>query len=302
MQNKILGLIWILIFSFSGFPNWAQEKANPFDLIPRLDKATIQNLETEESGSEIDTIINPFDIIRSVPLSDIENAPYVVNPNVEPILNTNWDRFKFFSIGIILLFLAAMVSLVGSSLNNAIRSFLNDNAFNQFFRESEGRGSITYYLLYFFFFINLGLFLVYVVRYFDLALPWQSPSIQWLMLSFGVMALFLGKHVLLLLVGAIFPVSREINKYIFLIVVFSITVGILLIPSNMLMAYGPPESERIVFYGTLGLIGLIYIFRLLRSLLIANKYLVLHGFHFLLYICSVEIAPVVIVVRLILNQ
>jgi len=40
----------------------------------------------------------------------------------------------------------------------------------------------------------------------------------------------------------------------------------------------------------------------LRGLLLANKFVLFHKFHFLLYICIVEIAPVVLVLKLIFSQ
>lgn len=302
MGRKLLIWYGIMVLLAAAHSGMAQQAGNPFELIPRLDPEALEAAEADVAGVQDTASVNPFDIVREAPLAPGDATPYVVNPNVEPILNTNWDRFRFFSVGIMLLLLAIMVSLVGSSLNNAFRSFLNDNAFNQYFREREGRGAQTYYVLHGFFFVNLGLFLVYLLRHYEVTLPWSAPSRQWLILALGTALLFMGKHLLLLIVGSIFPVWRDIRRYIFLILVFSITIGVALIPANMLMAYGPEGSESTVVYLTLGSIGLVYLYRVIRGLLIANTYLVLHRFHFLLYICSVEIAPVMIIVRLILNQ
>jgi hypothetical protein len=148
----------------------------------------------------------------------------------------------------------------------------------------------------------LALFLVLLLNYLEVLLPWGNLFLAWLMITLGIAGLFLAKQLVLIILRLIFPVETEVKRYIFLILVFSITIGILLVPINLLFAYGPEGSEQTVLYVSSGLFALIYLFRALRSLLIANKFLAFHRFHFLLYICIVEIAPVLIIVRLILNQ
>ena len=54
--------------------------------------------------------------------------------------------------------------------------------------------------------------------------------------------------------------------------------------------------------GALPMSGLTYIFRSLRGLFVAGRFLAFHKFHFLLYICTVEIAPVLILIKLIFKQ
>lgn len=281
-----------------------QNAGNPFELLPRLSPEDREiNSNTAPSGSSTaeDTIVNPFDLIEGrAPNADL--VPYEIDTKIDPIITSDRGRFNFFAIAIMLLLLASGVSLVGSYLNKSFQSFVNDNAFNQYFREQEGRGAFPYYILYAIFFINLALFLILLLNYLEVSLPWSSLFLTWLIFTGGLATLFLAKQFILIILRWVFPVEQEVRRYIFLILVFSITISTLLVPLNLLFAYGPEGSEQTVLYIIIGLIGLIYLFRSLRALLIANKFLAFHRFHFLLYICTIEIAPILIIVRLILNQ
>lgn len=279
-----------------------QNAGNPFELVPRLDEADRQVDTFEEViEEEEDSLINPFDLVYdSRPEDDFE--PYEIDTKVAPIITSDKERFQFFGIGIMLILFTSGISLVGSYLNRAFQAFVSDNPFNQYFREQEGRGAAPYYVLYTLFFINLGFFLVLMLSNYQVSLPVGNYYLQWLLLSAGIGFLFLLKHLLLIIIRWVFPVEVEMRRYIFLIIIFSIVLGTALVPANLLLAYGPEGSEKIVLIGTFGMIALVYFFRSIRALFIANKQILFHRFHFLLYICTVEIAPALIAVRLILNQ
>lgn len=279
-------------------PLLAQNANNPFELVPRLSTEQLKSNTSEDLDT---TQVNPFDIIYESPRPD-ESSSYVVDTKVDPIITSDYGRFKFFSVGILLLLLVVGVSLVGNTYRKSVLSFLNDNMFNQFYREREGRGALPYYILYMIFFINLGFFLVLMLQHYQVTLPISNFYLQWSALSGALFLLFMFKQLLLLYIGSIFPIRKDMSKYIFLIVVMAITLGAALIVLNLLLAYGPEGSAQTVIYVSLGIIALFYVFRSIRALFIANKYLVFHRFHFLLYICTVEIAPVVIILRYLFNQ
>ena len=64
-----------------------------------------------------------------------------------------------------------------------------------------------------------------------------------------------------------------------------------------LFAYGPDSLKMPILYLIFAVIAGVYLFMFLRSLFSAGRFLSFHKFHFLLYICTVEIAPVLILVR-----
>ncbi|MCB0639495.1 MAG: DUF4271 domain-containing protein, partial [Lewinella sp.] len=103
--------------------------------------------------------------------------------------------------------------------------------------------------------------------------------------------LFTGKHLLLAILGAIFPFRAEVKRYSFTIMVFSYLLGVVLAPACFLISYAPDNWARPLIYVVLGLIVIVYFLRSARGLFIANRFVFSHQFHFLLYICAVEIVP-----------
>jgi hypothetical protein len=58
----------------------------------------------------------------------------------------------------------------------------------------------------------------------------------------------------------------------------------------------------LLVFWVLGLVSIFYIYRSLRALNIGSKFLVSDQFHFLLYLCTVEVAPVVLLAKLAIMQ
>ncbi|MDV7393473.1 DUF4271 domain-containing protein, partial [Arthrospira platensis SPKY1] len=99
--------------------------------------------------------------------------------------------------------------------------------------------------------------------------------------------------------GAIFPIQKETRLYNFTIIIFTIMLGVLLLGLNMFIAYMPAAYTQGFVYAAFAAIASLYLFRALRGLIIGQQFVYTYLFHFLLYLCAVEIAPVVVLARLI---
>ncbi|MCB0640352.1 MAG: DUF4271 domain-containing protein [Phaeodactylibacter sp.] len=288
-----LGLV--LLFGTPGLSQ-AQQTANPFEIGARvIPKDTAQ--ETKGPRNPFDLVPEPVQPITAP--SPIEAPVQLINPEEVPEVDT-YHQFLFAVLITVLLLMAFLFILFRNFVSRAYRAFVNDNLLSQIHRDQGFVPSLPYLLFYLLFFINLGFFLFLFCKYFDLPVG-KTDTYSLLILTGGVAALFIGKHLLLAIVEGIFPVEKEIRQYNFTIVIFSIIIGLVMVPLNLLIAYGPEGMLPMLFWITLGLIGLVYLYRILRGIFIANRFLALHQFHFLLYICTVEIAPVMVVVKILLD-
>ncbi|MDX1942210.1 MAG: DUF4271 domain-containing protein [Saprospiraceae bacterium] len=297
-MNRIPG--WAVIFltlCCTSFPAFAQNTANPFELTPRLEAAPPENNDSVASRGTG----NPFDLVAPSVASAKKKSAKSKPARPQISEEGRRGRFLFIMVMGILLTLTLLMTVMRSFFRRAYEAFLTDNMMNQVYRDRESVGPWPFLVLYAFFFINGGLFIYFLAKYFNFYLP-GGHFLQWAYCTAGLGGLFLIKHLLLNIIGFTFPTEKEVRLYSFLIVVFGIVLGLVLTPINILLAYGPKSLSPILIFGTLGLIVLVYAFRYVRSLFIAERFLLFHRFHFLLYICTVEIAPVMILVKLILNQ
>lgn len=296
-QILLLALGWVVWVGGAS----AQTAMNPFDLRYRMESDSFP-----ESGFPSADLNNPFEL-RVWPKEQAATgvaapsrpAPAKVRMPANPQVQLGQIRLTVTLL--ILLLLTFLITLFRGILFKAFAGFFNDNLFFQFFREYEGRGVHPSWFLYLLYPVNAGMFAFFTLRHFGL----QIHSSLWLELGIclgGALAALFLKHLVLGLVASIFPVAKEVDRYQFLMQVFGIALGVFLAPVNILLAYGPDTLHKGLVFGTFSVFALVYAFRSLRGLLIANKFLIAHRFHFLLYICTVELSPVLIFIKLVLDQ
>ncbi len=282
----------LLVLCCVGLLVFAQSGANPFELAPRM--------PAQDTGEVVDKGTgNPFDLVAPTSATTARKKPARKRTPISE--EAAYYRFLFISIMGILLMLTLLMTLFRSFFRKAIQAFSNDTMMNQVYRDRESVGALPFLALYSFFFVNGGLFIYFLAKNYNANLPGNHFQ-QWLYYTLALVGLFSLKHLLLNIVGFIFPVEKEVRLYNFLIMIFGIVIGLILAPINILLAYGPESIFGTLILITLIMLGSVYLFRYARSLFIADRFLFFHRFHFLLYICTVEIAPVMVLVKLVLNQ
>jgi hypothetical protein len=218
---------------------------------------------------------------------------------VKPLLTE--QSTNFFLLITLLLLLALLLTFLRSFAIASVGAFGTDNLFNFLYREMSGRGVLPYLLLYIFFIVNLGVF-------FHFSMPVLLNSLHATFttdyyLVFFIPLILLGlRHLLLTFIGFVFPVKKEMDRYQFLMVVTGISMGLFIAPVNIFFPYLNEEWKQIFILVTFIFIGFILLYHYLRGLTLGVRFIGSHQFHFLLYICTVEIAPVLILVKLIINS
>ena len=314
---------WVLLLVVLGevFALRAQNTPNPFELTPRLDPAAqvaateVQNTTTPganpfdlqrpgqqptapTSAAPQDTSANPFDLV--VPATPTELITRETNdakkagdtqdalaaPADDP--GTNGALLLITS----LLLSAATLSIIffrGMYLK-AYRALFNDNLLSQLYREREAGALGIFLITYSVFFLAAGFFTVLALRHWGY-LGREALWSQFVYITIGITSLMVVKHLLLAIIGYVFPVEKETSRYSFTIMVFAIILGLFLTIGAVILAYAPAEYHRGIIYICVGTLLTVYLLRSFRGLFIANRFIFNYQFHFLSYICAVEIGP-----------
>ncbi len=290
-------LLWMLLVC-SGLL-WAQVERNPFDL-------QVEGAEEQEVSVGSD---NPFDLVAVAPRP---LAPQTLPRNKEEaqellhfqrnksvhFSETTVYRQKFIISVLLVVFLGFLITVFRRGLKHLYEAFVNENMLALLLREQTKGIQQAYWLFYLLFFLSAGFALYLISNRLGLYLP-LLPLGQWLFYSMIVFGIFVIKHLLLAVVGLVFPLSKPLLLYSFTILVFNCILGLYLVPMDILLALGSAHLQQLVFYLLLGGVGLLYVYRILRSFFIAAPYALNYPMHFLLYLCAVEIAPVLILWRLV---
>ncbi len=303
--------LWLLILVLIGITSLgAQKGSNPFDLTPKLKEQTKLPSINEDSVIS-DVAVNPFDIVRKKSVefpssslgedtldnklgldSEDETAEVVVQKKDK-------GPFVFWIIVAMLIYLSLLVTLMRPLFVYIFKAFVNDNLLSQLYREQAKGLNLPFLLLYLMFVFNVAVFIYLILDYHGIKL--FDSNLKNLFIIFGVFAVVVMlKHSILSFTGWLLPAGKEIMNYNFTIVVFNIVIGIILAPLSILIAYGPAYFVPICIWIGAVAVMLIYLFRFLRGVFLSARVLLFHKFHFLLYLCAVEIAPALVFIKLLL--
>jgi len=308
--NFLVIFSFICIFSSA----FAQNGGNPFELIHRMDEMEIVEPIDSSSNELVPSTpkteknsTNPFDIIRSSNTVENEQEQIAEKTDIVQALDTKSKSkrslvpqsletppFLFWIFTLTMLLLTILVTLYKSLIVKIYKGFLNDNFLKLIQRDQGNTTVIAYLSLYILFFTSLGTLFYLCLQHFGLVVPNLTYLLYCIL---GVAVVFIFKHSILSIAGFVFPIDKVIKQYSFTIVVFSIILGLVLLPFNIFIAYAQTNLATYLIYLAFLIIILVYLFRTLRGALIASKYISLNKFHFFMYLCTVEIAPLLVLFK-----
>lgn len=298
---------------------------NPFELVDYGNSRSTNTSDTDNEEEAItsnaprDTVINydnPFELVSNGRTNG--ETPVASNGSSttkkikkkarkrksKPLFNDaelNYDAIiRFAALLIIAIFLAFLTSTYNADLQKISRAFQNSNMMTQLYRDKPSLLQMPYPLLYALFVLTSGAFLYLTLDYFN-QIPNDNRSTALLMCIGSVTGFYLFKHILLKLIGLIFPFRAEINSYHFTLGIFNQVIGLVLIPLLMLVAFAPNNIRLFAIYGALIIISIILLFRFIRTIPLTQRFMAFHKFHLIVYLCTVEIAPILIIIKLILG-
>ena len=270
-------------------------RTNPFEVSSRIQNAP--------NAAEADTTVtdttkagasdNPFEVnhvpLRKQQFKPVQKAIEDIS-KVKPKVSTS---FIFWIMIFSWAMLAIVISHKTSLLGYLLRSMFNLNMMKLTKRDEASGYNFHFALLYLCFFVNLSVFIYLLQKNYG----GQEGIKIWLWCFFAVCGIYLFRHAFMWLLGALFPVSKESSLYSYIILVFNILLGLLIVPVNFMLAYGPEAMYSLVLYMGIGAIVLFYVMRTLRGLSI-SIFLIGQGIvPFFIYLCTAEIAPVLVMIR-----
>ncbi len=315
-----------LIFNLS-ILTYAQNGKNPFDLGAPVTEEVINTPEEEQATNPFDLhkekhtlqkqikssqnkSNNPFDILTKSETVPTETKQVTAAPKNTDVLTSKEEENDpsanangwILSLTVIILALTTLIFIFFRLLYHKIyKAVFNDNQLSLLYRERQAGAFGNFFIAYGLFFISTAWFIYLSLVHFDV-LPQDHILKNYSLLILALAVLFIAKHLLLTLIASVFPIAKEVRLYSFTIMVFAIVIGLVVSMVDFVLAYSPEGLKTYIIYFTGFFFLLIYLLRSLRSLFIANRFVFNYLFHFLLYLCAVEIAPTVIVYKMILNM
>lgn len=254
-------------------------RENPFN-VSHIPVRKSRTIEKDTIAQSTDTVITDL-------------APSILLEN-----GTGGMKFLFLFFLLQLLLITSILGINREFIKKISRSISNDNFAKLVARDYNSGYNALFAIMYLIFIISFSIF-VYLASWHFFGLK-GFP--RFVLFFFSVSGVYMFRHFFLALMGFIFPFAKALSYYNFMIILFNSYLGMLLIPINVLMAYSPAFFGNMAVYIGIAIIVIMYLLRLLRGALHAYTFIRKHLFHFFLYLCTCEIAPIFILVRFLINS
>ena len=301
----LLGLIFWSHLALS------QTFTNPLDIEGRepnvelLQDSTFQdafqnlqgNPSIENNAARAD---NPFDVShiplkKTATVTSSQTRPKRTSNNSSSKSKTSKAGLSNFLLWILialLVYFAGIMFLFREEVFNLIKPLFNLNYLKSYNREASGGRKPLFLSLYVFFIFNIGLLIYGLTK--DHIAVYSGINLLWFLVltAFGI---YLFKHTYIYIIKWVFPLQTSLSHYGFTVVLLNAVVGVLLFPVNIMAVLGP-ENWSTVFMGLGILILLVFYFiRLIKGFQLSARKSSNNIFHFFLYLCGSEIAPIALV-------
>lgn len=318
-------LLFIFVILFLAVPVAAQNAVDSSS--PPPDTVRAKSIDTTRPG--INDTMQPPVIQPVVPIADdsVSWRPTGIKP-WQPALNLPLDRqilqhhpyydfnaqpivfrsgLKEFRGKELLFYVIIALLIVFALLRMAFSKYFTD-LFRVFFRTTMKQRQISEQLiqsplpsllLNMFFVASAGLYIAFLFGYFHF-MPVDNFWILYMYTCIGLCVIYLVKFVGLKLCGWLFNMRQAADSYIFIVFIINKMIGLFLLPVLPILAFSPDPLYSIAIMISWCGIGGLLLYRFILGYSAVRNEVRFNLFHFFLYICAFEIAPLLLIYRALL--
>lgn len=195
-----------------------------------------------------------------------------------------------------LCFLTLLITVYHKKFRLNFRAMISSAAARNVQRETSSMTRMEDFLLYLFFIINMGIFIFLIPQIMNQNFQFNEFNHLLICVS-GLFILLLLKHLQLGVLSVFLPFKHEIAFHNFLISNFNKVVGVVILPFLFMLILLEESHTTLILYFVFCLLSLIYSYMNLLALLNARNVFLFYKFHFFIYLCAVEIAPILILIK-----
>jgi hypothetical protein len=270
---------------------------------PRADAALQGNSKAAAPSSLLNKAAGPDS--GSFWKRNLGNNPsfnFLGKPVIEPfeIHHPNSKDSLFYLLVGILFYFALIRIFFEKYFNNLMTLFFRVSLRQQQIREQVLQTPLPSLLLNLLFVFTSGLFACFLLHY----SRFGSVINFWIlylnsMLLIGTLYFF--KFLILKFCGWVFSISRATDTYIFIVFLVNKMLGIFLLPFLILITFSSSETREIFITISLAMIFVLLAYRVLAAYRPIRNEIKLTPFHFFVYLCAFEIAPLLLIYKVLLT-
>lgn len=195
----------------------------------------------------------------------------------------------YLAVGLVRLFFPTDFNLI-------VDAFYNERTLQQVSKEDNMLTSWPYVFLYLIFSLAFGLFILLIESAFT---HYHLLNFEYyLRVSVVVSLLFIVKILLIRFVSFVFELDKLVREYVTVLYLVYFNSMLFLMPFLLILLFVPVEYFKIVLILFSVIVSILFVYRFLRTFFRLFGNLTFSVFYLILYLCALEVAPVLILVKL----
>lgn len=305
---KRVSLLTLLLVSLWVFKAFAQDTASVVLADPLSDTISLRPTDTLSRQNLLEKfkIDSGFSVYGWAVSGFITKHPnfHAAEKAVEMLVlernppDTDWIFYFFTGL---LFYLALLKLLFPKYFSDLFRVFFNTALRQKQIREQLAQEPLPSLLLNIFSVVSGGAFGYFVLVHHGYSRLFDN---KWVLLGICILALvtiYLVKFLFLQFMGWILGRRDEAEAYAFIVYMVNKIAGMALLPAGMLLALSDAGwKPAILFFVWAGLAALL-LYRMIRAYQMLYKSLRINFLHLLVFVCSFEIIPILVLYKVLLN-
>ncbi|MET0392409.1 MAG: DUF4271 domain-containing protein [Chitinophagaceae bacterium] len=235
-------------------------------------------------------------VLQRHPFFDFNTAAAAVRPDIRK--REGKDLLFYVLTGMLLLF-ALLRQAFGKYFSDLFRVFFRTTLKQKQIREQLMQNQLPSLLLNIFFVASAGLYINFLFHRFG-PVPVGDFWLMYLYCCAALCIIYTGKYVALKVAGWLFSMSQAAAAYIFIVLIINKVIGIFLLPVLAVLAFaGEPLYSAGLVISWCGIGGLL-LYRFVLGYAAIRNEVRFNPFHFFLYLCAFELAPLLVIYKLLI--
>lgn len=303
-----LMLLLLLVKSLSIFAQNDSIQAGTTEIKRARGVAKFAN-SNKKTPNKVDTVKKIA--AQMLPLTNTDSAykKFMIQPHLPTAAKPVWmiidykqkeSKDMYFYLLLSITAFLAFVRMVFPKFYKALfELFFQTSMRQKQYRDQLQQDYVASFLINLLFIISTGLFLTLVALHYSLV-----PLSFWSIYGYSTLLLTLvytGKSLFLSFAGWVFDNKSAAQGYIFLVSLINRIMGILLIPFSVLLALGNESIHGFITVLSLSMVIIMISYRYFVSFGSLRNELKISALNFFLYLCAVEIMPIALIYKLLIN-
>jgi hypothetical protein len=205
----------------------------------------------------------------------------------------------FYALVALFIFFAVLRRAFAKYFNDLFRLFFKTTLKQRQIREQLMQTPLPSLLLNVFFILSGGFYLAILLQHYAVN-PVGNFWLLFLYCGMGLSVAYFIKFAGLKICGWLFNMDEAANSYIFIVFIVNKMIGILLLPFLLVLAFSLDSIHSAGLTLSWCLIGGLLVYRFILTYGAIHNQVKVNLFHFFLYLCAFEIAPLLLVYKALL--